>query len=99
MEKEIKMVTITDDEGNNIELEVLEEFEHKGKKYVLLLEESDCTCGDECDCEEGECDDRIYIYEVQKDEEDNDKYIEITDEKVMEELVKTAEKLLYKEDK
>lgn len=60
MEKEIKVVTFTDEEGNQVELEVLVEFNHNDKDYVVLYDnacECECECEDEaCDCEE-ECDD------------------------------------------
>lgn len=64
MEEETKVVTMTDEDGEEFELEVVKEFEYKNKKYVVLYEEGcscdddceeDCECDDECDCEE-DCD-------------------------------------------
>lgn len=98
MGKENKKVTINDVEGKACELEILEEFTYKDKNYVMLYEEDECTCGDNCECGEDSCNESIYIYEV-NNVEGKDNYSEITDEKLMSELIDEAEKLLYKEDK
>jgi uncharacterized protein YrzB (UPF0473 family) len=96
MSDEIKEVVLTDDEGNEYQLEVLKEFDHKGKNYIMLYEPTDDECGDTCGCDSEECTENIYIYEVNKDNGD-DTYIEVTDAKIMDELVGIAEKLIYGE--
>ncbi len=104
MEKEFKTATLIDEEGNEFELEVLKEFNYKDKNYAVLYEDG-CDCDDDCEChheEESEecdsecgCDDgHIYILEVVKDENGNDKYNEV-DENLMEELIPIVEKELY----
>ncbi len=65
MENVRKIVTVSDGSGNDIELEVLEEFKHKDKDYVLLYDENSCSC-DDCECEEECSDDQIYIFEKQE---------------------------------
>jgi len=59
MEKEIEVVTITDENGEEFELEVLKEFNYKDKKYIVLYENMGCTCDEECEChhDEDECGD------------------------------------------
>ena len=46
------------DENNEIfEMVILKEFEHKKKKYAILMED-DCKCDDHCECNDDcECDD------------------------------------------
>lgn len=98
MEEKIRTVTLTDDEGNKFELELVKEFEHSGKRYAVLYDGDACDCGDECNCEEGDCDGSIFIYEVVKNKDNKDEYKEITDEKIMKEIVDIAEKEIYSEE-
>ena len=51
----MKLATLIDDAGEEFELEIIQEFDYKGKNYAVLYEE-DCDCGDECDCHEEDTD-------------------------------------------
>lgn len=109
MEKEVKITTIVDEEGNEYELEVIKEFDYNGKKYAVLFEEDACECGDDCHCKTDEendckCDDEcdchedlgghIYVLEVVKAADGTDAYDEVA-EGLMEELIPVVEKELY----
>jgi uncharacterized protein YrzB (UPF0473 family) len=107
MEKEIKTAILTDEDGKEYELEVIKEFDYKDKHYAVLYDEYDecdeeeCECNDECD-EECTCgchhdeeeDERIYILEVNKDENGKDTYNEVSED-LMQELIPVVEKELY----
>ena len=54
MENELDLVTFTDEEGNEITMEVLDYFFYEGQEYALLAEAEECDC-EEHDCHEGEC--------------------------------------------
>ncbi len=119
MEKELREITITDEEGNEIIVNVLKEFNHKDKEYVVLYEDCDCNEEDDTEDEEKEtdndalsedaqgdaeddfedmgqceCDMNVFIMQVEKDNE-KETFVEITDDKLMDELVEVASKILY----
>ena len=61
---------------------------HEGK-------EDKCTC-DECDCDECDCDDNgLYILEVAMDEYGNEVFKPIEYEKLFDEVIEKADKVLY----
>ncbi len=98
MAKENKKVVLNYEDGGEIELEIIKEFEYKGKKYALMFDKEELDCGDDCQCTAEEPEGNIYILEVIKDKEGNETYEEITDEKLVEEVIKTAEQLLFDEE-
>ncbi|MDD4643532.1 MAG: DUF1292 domain-containing protein, partial [Bacilli bacterium] len=78
MEKEIKIATVVDEDGEEYELEVVKEFEYKNKKYAILYEEYECDCDEECDCDDEEMSDgQIYVFEVDKNKDGQDTYVEV----------------------
>lgn len=96
MEKEVKIAIVTDGDGEEYELEVVEEFEHKNKNYAILYEGYECD--EECSCNEEEvCDGQLYVFEVAKTEDGKESYIEV-EEDLMEELFPIVEKKLYPTD-
>ena len=50
-----KLVKIESEDGKSYNMIILNEFEHKKKRYAVLMEMKDCDCGDKCDCND-ECD-------------------------------------------
>ena len=61
---ENNLVKVQTEDGEELNLLILEEFEYKKKKYAVLTEldncgckeGKECTCGDDCGCKEGkEC--------------------------------------------
>ena len=62
MEEERDLVTFTDDDGNEMEMEVIDYFDYEDDEYAVLIEAEEA----ECDCEEEECDCEhdVYIMKV-----------------------------------
>lgn len=53
---ENNLVKVQTEDGEELNLLILEEFEYKKKKYAILTELDNCDCGDDCGCKEGkEC--------------------------------------------
>ena len=47
------LVKIETEDGETLNLLILEEFEYKNKKYALLSNlDNTCNCGEECDCDD-----------------------------------------------
>ena len=136
MDKENNLVKVQDENGKTFDMLILNEFEHKNKKYAILTEIDACHCGDDCDCDddcdcgkechcdescdcgcqegkectcEGEChcgcqegchcDDEpmLCLLEITKDKDGNEVFKSIDDEKLFNELVEKADKLLYED--
>jgi len=66
-------LTLTDDSGEEIHFEVLDEFQFKGKDYIVLIPFEDL-------------DDEVVILEVIKAENGDDDYVSVTDEDFLLEL-------------
>ena len=50
-----KLVKIESEDGKSYNMLILNEFDHKNKKYAVLMEMNNCGCDDDCDCEH-DCD-------------------------------------------
>ena len=50
-----KLVKIESEDGKSYNMLILNEFDHKNKKYAVLMEMNNCVCDDDCDCEH-DCD-------------------------------------------
>ena len=70
-EEEVSILTLTDENGNEVNFEYLDSVEYKGVEYLVLAPEGD---------EEGE----TVILEVQPVDEENENYIGVEDEAVLE---------------
>lgn len=53
MEEERDVVVLSDDDGNEFELDVIDYFEYEGQEYAVLMDL--CDMDDECECGEEEC--------------------------------------------
>lgn len=95
----VDVVTFVDDEGNEFDMEIIEEFEHKGKKYAVLAElEEECDCDhEECDCDCGCEEESLYIFEVVQGEE-GEEFVSIEDDDLMNELSTVVEDMLFEEE-
>lgn len=96
MDRERDLVVFTNDEGDTIEMEILDFFAHNGKEYAMLIESNvhehdsaDCCC----DADEHENID-VYLMEVQEDG-DEQRFIPVADDK-MDELIEVINQL-YRE--
>lgn len=75
MEENRKILPFTDDEGNTVELELVDSFELDEKQYAVLVE-PEIENSDE---DEG----LVYIMEIQSDSDDEMILVEIEDEAIM----------------
>ena len=84
MEDERDLVTFTDEEGNEFDLEVIDYFEYEGKEYAVLV---DAELP-----EEPEEDFEVCIMEIiVNEEEDLEEFVPVPDDK-LDELFAIAEK-------
>ncbi|MBQ1819988.1 MAG: DUF1292 domain-containing protein [Clostridia bacterium] len=84
MEDERDLVTFTDEEGNEFDLEVIDYFEHEGKEYAVLV---DAELP-----EEPEEDFEVCIMEiVVNEEEDMEEFVSVPDD-MLDTLFAIAEK-------
>ncbi len=107
---ENNLVRFEDENGKTFEMIILKEFDYKKKKYAVLMS-GDCSCGDDCNChddKECNCDDEcecgchgskkeVFLLEITKDKDNNEMFKQIEDEKLFDEVVKEADKILYEE--
>ena len=92
MEEERDILVFVDEDGEEIEMEVLDYFYHEDQEYALLTSyDEDCHCQD-CDCEEKE----LYIMKVVLDG-DMEEFQPVEEDK-MEALIQAVEALYYDED-
>lgn len=79
MEEERDVIVVTDDNGEETELEIIDYFDYEGKEYAVLIdpnEECDCEDDEECDCETG-----IYIMQIIPNEaEDTEEFVSPAEE-------------------
>ena len=60
MEEERDLVTFSDDEGNEFDLEVIDYFDHEGQEYAVLVDpEAEC---EGCEEEECSCEENLEVY-------------------------------------
>ena len=69
-EEEVSILTLTDENGQDVEFEYLDCIEYQGKEYLILLP---------VDEDEAE----IVILEVEPVDEENENYLAVTDEAVL----------------
>lgn len=92
MEEERDILVFVDEDGEEIEMEVLDYFYHEDQEYALLTTyDEDCQCED-CDCEEKE----LYIMKVVLDGDIEE--FEPVEEERMESLIQAVEALYYEDD-
>ena len=70
-EEEVSILTLTDENGADVEFEYLDCIEYQGKEYLILLPVAE---------EEAE----IVILEVEPVDEENENYLAVSDEAVLE---------------
>jgi Protein of unknown function (DUF1292). len=87
MENERDILLFTDEDGQEVEMEVLDYFVHDGEEYALLSPIDDEEHPDDCDCGCGE----LYIMKVVVNG-DTEEFVPVDEDK-MEELMETVEAL------
>ena len=69
-EEEISFLTLTDENGNDVNFEYLDCIEYEGKEYLVLMPEEEEA-------------NEIVILEVEPVDEENENYLAVTDEAVL----------------
>lgn len=69
-EEEVSIITLTDENGNDVEFEYLDVIEYEGKEYLILMP---------ADEESSE----IVILEIEPVDEETENYLAVEDEKVL----------------
>lgn len=93
----VEVVTFVDDEGNEFEMEIILEFDHKDKSYALLAEfidPEDHVHDENCDHDHSQS---LYIFEVVSNPEGED-FLSIDDDELMDELSERVDVLLSEFD-
>ena len=71
-EEEVSILTLTDENGTDIEFEYLDCIEYQGKEYLILMPVAEEESGE------------IVILEVEPVDEENENYLAVNDEDVLE---------------
>ena len=69
-EEEVSILTLTDEKGNDVNFEYLDCLEYRGKEYLVLMP-----------CDEPTTE--IVIMEIEPVDEENENYLAVEDEKVL----------------
>ena len=92
----VEVVTFVDDEGNQFDMEIIEEFEHKGKQYAVLAEFCDCE-GEDHD-HDHDHEESLYIFEVVPGENGEEDFLSIDDNELMGELSEIVENMIFEDE-
>jgi uncharacterized protein YrzB (UPF0473 family) len=69
-ENEGMLITLTDDEGNEVEFEFLDVVEHDNEEFIVLIENSEDA-------------DEVVILKINALDEDTEEYVSIDDEELL----------------
>ena len=95
IEEEVEVVTFIDDEGNEFEMEIVDEFEHNEKKYAVLVELVEHEHDENCDCDHEE---NLFIFELSQNEQNEEEFLPVEDDALLDELIKIIESRFLEED-
>ena len=70
MEEEVSILTLTDENGNDVNFEYLDCIEYQGKEYLVLMPEDENA-------------DELIILEVEPVDEELENYLSVSDEAVL----------------
>ena len=70
MEEEVSILTLTDENGNDVNFEYLDCIEYQGKEYLVLMPEAEEA-------------DELIILEVEPVDEEMENYLSVSDEAVL----------------
>ena len=70
MEEEVSILTLTDENGNDVNFEYLDCIEYQGKEYLVLMPEAEDS-------------DELIILEVEPVDEEMENYLSVSDEAVL----------------
>ena len=69
-EEEVELLTLTDENGEDVEFEYLDSIDYEGKEYIVLIPADDESS-------------EIVILEVEPVDEENENYISVKDEETL----------------
>ena len=98
MSEELDLVTLVDEDGNEVTMEVLDYFFYEGKEYAVMTEYVEGGC--DCDAESCEgCQQKdAFIMKVQPVGDDEEEFVPIEDDELMEKLIDFVNNDLYAGD-
>lgn len=108
-DQSVEVVTFQDDDGNEFDMEIVEEFEHAGRKFAVLAEinedDDECDGGEACACccgcdsedDDDESEEALYIFEVVSGE-NGEEFVPVDDDNLLDELSTVVENLLFTEE-
>ena len=70
MEEEVSILTLTDENGNDVNFEYLDCIEYQGKEYLVLMPEDEQA-------------DELIILEVEPVDEEMENYLSVSDEAIL----------------
>ena len=70
MENDGELITLTDDEGNEVEFEFLDVIEYDGDEYIVLIENDEDA-------------DEVVILKINALDEETEEYVSIDDEEIL----------------
>ena len=70
MEEEVSILTLTDENGNDVNFEYLDCIDYQGKEYLVLMPEAEDS-------------DELIILEVEPVDEELENYLSVSDEAVL----------------
>ena len=73
MENEIPLVTLEDEEGNEVEFEFLDIVEYGGEEFIVLIENDEDT-------------DEVVILKINPIDDETEEYVSIEDEELLDKL-------------
>ena len=74
MDNEGALITLTDDEGNEVEFEFLDVVEFEGEEYIVLIENDEDA-------------DEVVILKINAIDEDTEEYVSIDDDELLQSIV------------
>ena len=69
-DEEVELLTLTDENGNDVNFEYLDSIDYEGKEYIVLIPADDDSS-------------EIVILEVEPVDEENENYISVKDEETL----------------
>lgn len=79
MENQGTLITLVDDEGNEVEFEFLDIVEHEGSEYIVLIENNENA-------------DEVVILKINAIDEETEEYVSIDDDKLLDTLFEKFKK-------
>lgn len=70
LEEEASIISLTDEEGNEVEFELIDSVDYEGKEYLILLPPEDEAA-------------EVVILEVEPQGDDMETYVTVSDEKTL----------------